>query len=554
MCEVKLQTTIAAAIGSRRLCACFIGLCLTPGAAFQAHGQDPAIVPDSSVESKPADDTLSLTGTVVNSLTGEPIRGAVVTIFSTQTNFSVLSDSSGHFQLDGLTEGRAFITATKPGFGNPLRAPFQRTTVQVSRGVSPVLLKMNPTGAIVGRLTSRDDLPLENFQLRLISKQSVGGKQRWAYCPFQAATDDNGNFRIAGLPADTYYLQVAQSQETTLSQRGIPNAREQSYAEAFYPGVSDLTAATPIELTGGREVDANFSITAEPLHEVSGIVSTQENLAFPIVFSRKAGEGYDFVQNVIAQEGRFQIKLPAGSYNVTGSVGTGIQATAFGVVVSSDSPNLNIALSAAAPIRVEVQKESVSGTVQPDVPEQPGTIGLNLQLVPTSGLQQATYWWSPGPWNGLQNVEPGVYAVQVNIAPGTWYLKSLRSGGVDLLSDDLTVADGTQPQPIEITLRDDAAIVRGTVRPADAMTPATVLLVQPHGKRNLIKVGAAFQGKFEIDSVAPGDYSVLAFDAADRLEYENPDVMNPYLSRAEHVSLQPHGTANVNLSLSSTGR
>jgi len=47
---------------------------------------------------------------------------------------------------------------------------------------------------------------------------------------------------------------------------------------------------------------------------------------------------------------------------------------------------------------------------------------------------------------------------------------------------------------------------------------------------------------------------LLAFDGVDRLEYENPEVLNPYLSKAEHITLQPHGIANVNLSPSPTGR
>jgi hypothetical protein len=135
-----------------------------------------------------------------------------------------------------------------------------------------------------------------------------------------------------------------------------------------------------------------------------------------------------------------------------------------------------------------------------------------------------------------------------------WYVKSLRSGGIDLLSEDLTVVEGAQPQPIEVTLRDDAASVRGTVAPADDMVPATVLLVQPHGTRNLLKVGGASQGKFEIDGVAPGDYLLLAFDGLGRVDYEDPEVLNPYLSKAEHITLQPHGVANVNLSLAPTER
>jgi len=563
MHEVKLPMVRTATTYLLRFGVCLMGLCLTvAGAQQQAQGQEPAQVSESSANSKPADNTLSVTGSVVNSLTGEPVRGAVVVIATGQINgqingqisLSTLSDNSGHFQFDGLTEGRAFISAIKPGFGNQFRGQLENTSVRITRNVSPVLLKLDPTGAIFGRLTDTNEQPLEGFLLHVISKQKAGGKQQWVPFPSQTATDENGNFRIAGLPANTYYLQVAQNQQTTLSRRGVPNPREQSYAEVFYPGVADFNSATPIQLTGGREVEVNFSIAAEPLYEVSGMVSSQENPNSPVEFSRKAGDGYDFVQNAMVQDGRFQIKLPAGSFSVTGSTAAGIPLAASGVVISSDSPNLSVALRPGSTIRVELQRESSSGSTQRNPPEQAGSIGMNLQLVRTTGIPGASYWWAPGQSDGFQGVAPGVYTLQVNGTPGMWYVKSLRSGGIDLLSEDLTVVEGAQPQPIEVTLRDDAASVRGTVAPADDMVPATVLLVQPHGTRNLLKVGGASQGKFEIDGVAPGDYLLLAFDGLGRVDYEDPEVLNPYLSKAEHITLQPHGVANVNLSLAPTER
>jgi Carboxypeptidase regulatory-like domain len=559
MHEVKPQMVRTATTYLLRFGVCLMGLCLTVAEARQqSQAQEPAQVSDSSANSKPADNTLSVTGMVVNSLTGEPVRGAVVAIntaqISRQIALSTLSDNSGHFQFNGLTEGRAFISAIKPGLGNRSRGQPAGTSVQVTRNVSPVLLKLDPTGAIFGRLTGSDEQPLEGFPLQVISKWTVGGKQQWVPVPFRATTDDDGNFRIAGLPADTYCLQVGQNQQTTLSRRGVPNPQEQGYAEVFYPGVADFNSATPIELTGGREVEANFSIAAEPLYEVSGIVTTQENLNSPVEFSRKAGDGDDFFQSAMVQDGRFQIKLPAGSFRVVGSTATGIQLAASGVVVSSDNPNLNVALRPVSAIRVELQRESSSASTQRNTPEQLRSIGINLQLVRTAGAPGASYWWAPGQSDGFQGVAPGVYTVQANGPPGTWYVKSLRSGGIDLLSEDLTVVEGAQPQPIEVTLRDDAASVRGTVAPADDMAPVTVLLVQPRGTGNLIKVGGAFQGKFEMDGVTPGDYLLLAFEGEDRLQYENPEVLNPYLSKAEHISLQPHGIANVNLSLFPTGR
>ncbi len=64
----------------------------------------------------------------------------------------------------------------------------------------------------------------------------------------------------------------------------------------------------------------------------------------------------------------------------------------------------------------------------------------------------------------------------------------------------------------------------------------------------------ATQGNFTIPGVAPGDYAILALDEGERLEYDNPEVLNPYLSDAERVSVLPHGTVMVNLGLTSVKR
>jgi hypothetical protein len=522
-------------------------LCLVAGVVSkQSYAQD-ASVSLSTPESKPADSSLSLSGTVVNSLTGEPIRRAVVTLTRGQTNVSTLSDTSGGFEFEGLSQGRAVLSAVRPGFGIRY-AGFFGTTVNVSRTSPPVLLKLDPTGAVVGRLTSRDGQPLEGYSLRLVSKMSIEGTLRWSYQPYQSSTDDNGNFRIANVPPNTYYLEVTQNQgTTTLSQRGVPNPREQAYAEVFYPGVPDLAAASPIAVGGGSEVEADFSLSAEPLYQISGAVSPEENFV-SLVFSRKAGDGNDFVETTATQDGRFQIKLLPGAYNVKGSTATGTQLSAYGVTVSSDNSNMHLALNPVPVIQVEVRREKSSASPTPEASDQPGAVNINLQLTPATGLRQNSYWWSPTQSNGIQAVDPGAYVVHANINQGPWWLKSLHSGNVDLLSDDLTVADGAQPLPIEITLQDDAGSVQGTVSPHDDTIPATVLLIQPHGKRNLVMVSAAFQGKFAFDSVPPGEHLALALDGSGRLDYLNPDVLNPYLSGAQRVTVTPHGTINVNLS------
>src|SRR5581483_12310383 len=59
--------------------------------------------------------TYTLNGTVVNSVTGEPIRRALVRL-NIHGERLAFSDSSGHFEFDGLPAGRAFAVVQKPGY------------------------------------------------------------------------------------------------------------------------------------------------------------------------------------------------------------------------------------------------------------------------------------------------------------------------------------------------------------------------------------------------------------------------------------------------------
>jgi hypothetical protein len=73
-----------------------------------------------------------------------------------------------------------------------------------------------------------------------------------------------------------------------------------------------------------------------------------------------------------------------------------------------------------------------------------------------------------------------------------------------------------------------------------------VLLVPERGPKGDIKsMEFSEGGSFSFDQVRPGDYFVVAVRQASDLEYKNPDVLAPYLSRAAHVTAPPSQEVNV---------
>jgi len=516
----------------------------------QETGVQLSTTPDGTANSKTDGSSYSLSGTVINAITGEPVRRAAVQV-SGQSGSVTLTDAGGHFVVEGLAEGNVFLKAMKPGFYDDEGA--HTLSARVGKDAPAVVLKLIPWAVISGRVTTKDEQPLEGFQIRILAKQNVGGRLIWIDQPNRERTNEDGEFRVVGLQAGTYYIAVDQSTVTTLSQKGVPNPREQIFAKVFYPGVSDLSAATPIEIVPGREAEANFTLLAEPMYQVSGTLTGPSNVVTGLMFSRKAGDDADFTQAADLQDGKFQVKLPAGAYSVGGETRDGMEVTTPGatVMIRSDEPDLQVPLNAAATIPVEIEKEQGAAGSERKVPVQGMVPGLLMQLVPLSQSRRGNNFWRGQA--GIPNVAPGTYKLEIN-STGEWWVKSARSGGVDLLSDDLTVSEGGQSESIEVTLRDGAGTVTGSVTPAGDPGRVLVLLVQPHGTKNIIHAARTMQGNFAIPGIPPGDYAILALDGGDRLEYADPEILNPYLSDAEHVSVRPHTTVTVNLGLTSVKR
>jgi hypothetical protein len=493
--------------------------------------------------------SFSLSGTVLNSVTGEPIRRAAVQV-SGQNGKMALTDAGGHFVLEGLAEGNVYLAAMKPGFFGDEAS--NTTPAVVGKDAPAVVLKLTPSGVISGRVTTKDEQPLEGFPIRIFEKQNVGGRLLWADQPPQARTNDEGEYRVPGLKAGTYYVAVDQSSGTVLSQKGIPNAREQVFTKIFFPSVSEMSAATPIEITPGEEFEANFTLSAEPVYRVSGSLTGAAGGVATLTLERKSGDDSDFTQTLSVQNGKFDAKVPAGAYGVSAETSDGKDlVTPGGVLIRSDEPDLQLPLSARVTIPVEIVREQGgAGSERTVVVQIPGLI---LQLDSVSQIRRGGIVWGSLQGGGIPNVAPGKYRLQIKTSGG-WWVKSARSEGVDLLSDDLPVVEEEKPAPIEITVRDGAGAISGTVTPAGDPLRVLVLLVQRHGSRNIVWETPVMQGNFTIPGVPPGDYAILALDGAVDLEYADPDILEPYLSDAEQVSVPLRGNVTVNLGLTQAKR
>jgi hypothetical protein len=510
-----------------------------------------------------SDDKYTLRGTVINSVTGEPIRGALVQIYFNGQS-SMLTGPDGKFQFAGLPPGQSTIMVRKPGFFSEedfepnARGQHLATTGPNS---SPVVLKLVPEGVIYGRISEEDGEPIEGLPVELLAQHLQNGRKVWDRRP-QAVTNEDGNFRIAELQPGDYFLSAGPSRNPVILPAQLSQPGAQGVPLVYYPLGSELAAAAPISISPGKKVEINLTLAPQPFYRVSGSINGHApNQPVNLQLSNSTGLPLPYNWRFDSASGSFRINgVPAGAYMLHADApdnhGHSLTAT-VPLTVNADVSGLHLVLlpTVTIPIRMSVVASRTGGE---RFWEQENYFPAYVQLVArNAGLFELRYGSQQVGERGaasleLQNIAPGTYSVEVN-ANGPLYVQSAMSGTTNLLESDLSVASGSSPQPIEITLRDDVAFLSGTVSLENQSLNATILAFSDHASVPPRIQPTYSGGNFQLSSIPPGTYKILAVDHPDRLEYANPEAVKKYLSKAREVTLSPEQSAKIDLELVRVG-
>ncbi len=520
---------------------------------------DSSIVP----QQYSTDDKYTLKGTVVNSVTSEPIRGALVQIYFNGQS-SMLTGPDGKFQFAGLPPGQSTIMVRKPGFFSEddfeptARGQHLATTGPNS---SPVVLKLVPEGVIYGHITEEDGEPIEGLPVELLARHLQNGRKVWDRRP-EGITDEDGNFRMAELQPGDYFLSAGPSRNPVTLPAQLSQSGAQGIPMVYYPVGSELAAAAPIPITPGKKVEINLTLSQQPFYRVSGSINGYvPNQPVNLQLRNSAGIPLPYNWRFDSATGSFRVNgVPSGAYTLHAeapdSHGHSLIAT-VSLTVNADISGLHLILlpTVNIPIRVGIV---ISRTGAQRLGDQENYLSAYVQLVArNAGLFELRYGSQQVGEQAassleLQNVAPGTYSVEIN-PNGPLYVQSATSGTINLLESDLSVAPGSSPQPIEITLRDDVAFLSGTVSLENQSLNATILAFSEHTSIPPRIQPTYSGGNFQLSSLPPGTYKILAVDHPDRLEYANPEAVKKYLSKAREVTLSPEQSAKIDLELTKVG-
>ena len=535
------------------------------------------------------DITYPIRGTVVNSVTGEPIRGALVQIFSNRQR-SVLTGADGAFAFADVPAGTVNLNVQKPGFFTP--QAIQSPKAQASFAISgpdqpPLVLNLIPEGMILGRISGDGGEPVEDLSVRILVERIENGKKTRVIVK-GATTDEQGEYRIADLQPGNYFVFVGASNNMGAFAAPPTQQGARGYAAVFYPNGNDFATANAVEVAAGQPAEINFNLRSQLFHRISGTVSgyPRGTAGINLLVTDAAGQqmqaGFRFDQ----ASGTFRTRwLPAGTYTLTAEMRNpeGGQAyfAAQNLNLSADIADVHLQLAPGLNIPVSFQVERTRSDT-PEMQTQTFFVGARwrgernrqvqvhvparVTLIPEGGAPSPPERFAqPGQGeDSLEVVEvpPGIYSVQV-FPNGPYYVESARSGGVNLLEQSLTVAPGAPVAPIEIVLRDDFASLEGSITVDVGNDSATVIAIPEGGQPQMRGVDLSrptpsvdpshATAAFEMGQLAPGNYKILAVDRPDDFEYRNPEVLRKYLGKAREISLVANQQAKIELELVHVG-
>jgi hypothetical protein len=208
---------------------------------------------------------------------GVPVRRAVVDLLGVpdserhlaigrvDVKRQVETDNDGRFEFGELPAGSYMIIAMDGTGFVPLNA--RRDVILRDGQSAQLLIRLPPTGMIVGRVEDEHGEPVTGAQVQALRKGIGFGKNRVASSAGSPAdTDDRGRFRLFNLPAGEYYVAAtyARSDRLFVRSEGSPeHAPRSGYTWTYHPHSVHPRDARVVVVRPHRE-SRNVDVTLRP--------------------------------------------------------------------------------------------------------------------------------------------------------------------------------------------------------------------------------------------------------------------------------------------------
>jgi len=515
-------------------------------AAGLALAQDPVAAPPSPFA--------AIRGVVLNDATGTPIRRAAITLSTlgaTPLEALTFSEADGEFGFTTIPPGKYRLRVDLEGFqrawfgaATPNRAPgiLKLAAGDIRYGIT---FRLRPLGSISGVVLDPDGDPVPNVQLRLL--KSTWDRRKPSYRTERwANTDDRGHYRLHDVPSGQYLVMAVQIYTPALTIQPETEAgqatTQKMFAAEFYPDASRFSSAAPVELAGGQDLEGiEFHLATQAAAVLHGKVVVPGDLPAGAhvqinVYPQEVPDNTYQSVGIRAPPPDFEFQLPnliAGTYVIVASLSAGGREYRATERIELPPGGQEITLHPDRGI-------DLAGRVDLEGGEATGP--FRVSLVPGGyppGRRQIRVEAHPDGTFVVPSVVPGIWDIGVDPVPPGGYVKAMRLGDRDVLTDDMMIEPATR-ESLHIVVSTRGAVVAGTVTvpPGVARSARAQVLLAPCGKcANVLsfyaRASADDAGHFEFKGVTPGRYKLYAFEEMDPSAYQDPNFLKPFETLGE---------------------
>lgn len=481
---------------------------------------------------------------------------------------SVLTDRAGKFAVPDLDEGTYRVAVTLNGYVKmeygQRAAGGQGTTLRLGKGetLKDLVVRLTRAGNISGRITDENGQPASGVPVQLLRVTYNANGVRLFQQAGTGRTNDRGEYRLYWITPGRYYVTGGTSPGPNVGGTPSANENQDPYTFTYYPGTTDLSRATVVDVKSGSDMPMDFVVPRTQLFKISGRIvgannsipqATGQPPGISLGFLRpEGGSGFIMMsQTYDMATGDFVLRnVVPGSYALQVNAGA-TTARAMVEVVNADVV-VNLTLDGGVNLTGKAQTAGGSPLpAQANIRLKPIFKGVSHYVggVPAAPIAVADGRDILAGEFRLDRVLGGEYQATVT-APGH-YVKELRFENVDVLNSTFELSEGRSNSPtFAVVLSPNVAQIDGLITDANNQPlPGVQAVLVPDKNRErteLFKAAATDQtGRFNMRDVAPGDYKLFAWEALDNFGYFEPDFLRKYETQGKAVRVEEGARLNV---------
>lgn len=551
----------------------------------------------SALRAQQASINYKITGVVINKNNSAPIPHCHLTTsrtgrgrvggrqFAGSMETGVDADNKGRFTISVPSAGSWRLVATAPGYTTQAYEEHEGySSAIVLTEQAPAFdlqFRLPPEASLSGTVLDEAGEAVRNARVGLFTVPPQGPDNEPAAMRPRASTmtDDRGYYEFTNLPEGTYrvsvnarpwYASSIQPRRVDPSASSTANSLDPSldvtYAETWYPGVDDPTQAETLTLKPGDTGQADFHLLPLPAVHLRviappGTTTAQgRTLSAPPMVERVSSglgnSGFVPVAVTWGAQGQFdisglapglyQIRLPNQNQDSRVALVQVSEGGARTVDFTSTSDEANITIHFDRDVEDEnaIQVQLTDADTGQQITQFSPRLGGG-RPGRGGGRQQ-----EDGPRERIMQVPPGRYEVMLGGRPDT-YLTGMSAQSAEISGRFVKVHSGDASLTIHVG-HGKASVTGIATLENKPVIGALVLLVpaglgDPKAITLLGRDQTNTDGSFDLNSIVPGDYILVAIDNGWQINWKDPSTLNRYLIHGVPLELRPGATLKQNV-------